>query len=419
MRRETSGIVLMAAFAVLAIPVQMTLGAVVGNSSPAPAALDSAGVRRAYAALPVAFEVNRGQVAPSASFVARGSGYAFLVDPLGATLEFSPGARRGRHGARTAAADAPPVDVMRIDLVGADPHARPTVDAPAGTTGSFTGDPSRWRTAVPDYARVGFHGVYPGIDVVYHGAGGSLEYDFVVAPGADLRAIRLRVGGGRPSLASGGEVALGLTGGTVVQHPPTAFQPAASPPAHRRAAAGAGPPRAVPAGTRHRAAPPGSSPLPVPVGSGYVLGHAGELHIAVGDYDRTRPLVVDPVVSWSPAVGGGLDDSFVSTVDDGGAVYAVSATPSPDAATGGSAGGDVAVLKLDPAGRVVYRTVLGGGGDSGPLDVGAEGRGALEISGMAATPATGPAQVADGPERRFTTRLDPRGLPLPQTGTSY
>src|SRR5207237_9155380 len=109
MRRETSGIVLMAAFAVLAIPVQMTLGAVVGNSSPAPAALDAAGVRRAYAALPVAFEVNRGQVAPSVSFVARGSGYAFLVDPLGATLEFSPGARRGRHGARTAAADAPPV----------------------------------------------------------------------------------------------------------------------------------------------------------------------------------------------------------------------------------------------------------------------------------------------------------------------
>ncbi|HEX6493680.1 MAG TPA: hypothetical protein VF112_09220, partial [Candidatus Dormibacteraeota bacterium] len=242
MRRETSGIVVVAAFAVLAVPVQMTLGAVVGTSPQAPATLDSAGVRRAYTALPVAFEVNRGQVASTATFVARGSGYAFLVDPLGATLEFSPGARRGRHGARTAAAGPPPVDVMRIDLIGADPHARPTADVPAGTTGSFTGDPSRWRTAIPDYARVGFQGVYPGIDVVYHGAGSALEYDFVVAPGADPRAIRLGVGD-RPALA-GGEVALALPGGTVVQQPPTVVQPAPPPQAHRRSAAGSSPARA-------------------------------------------------------------------------------------------------------------------------------------------------------------------------------
>ena len=418
MRRETSGIVVVAAFAVLAVPIQMALGAVIGTSPSPPVALDSAGVRRAVAALPVAFEVNRGQVAPAASFVARGSGYAFLVDPLGVTLEFSPGARGGVHGARTAAAGAPAVDVMRIDLVGADPHAQATVAGPAGTTGSFTGDPSRWRTGVPDYARVGFRGVYPGIDVVYHGAGSSLEYDFTIAPGADPRTIRLRVGGA-PALA-GGEVALALGGGTMVQQPPTVFQQAAPPPAPRRSAAGPLPGRAHPAAPRHRAsASPGSSPLPVPVGSRYVLGRAGELHIAVGDYDRTRPLIVDPVVSWSPAAGGGLDDSFVSTMDGGGAVYAVSATPSPDAATGGaSAGGDVAVVKLDPAGRVVYRTVLGAAGDAGPFDVGADGRGALEITAPA-TPATGAGEATAGAARRVTLRLDPRGLPLPRTGGSY
>ena len=417
MRRGTWGIVVVAAFAVLAVPVQMTLGAVVGNSPSTPPALDSAGVRRAVAALPVAFEVNRGQVGPAATFVARGSGYAFLVDPLGATLEFSPGASRGWHGARAAAAGAPAIDVMRIDLVGADPHARATAAVPAGATGSFTGDPSRWRTGVPDYARVGFRDVYPGIDVVYHGAGSSLEYDFVVAPGADPRAIRLHVGGA-PVLAGGGEVALALAGGTVVQQPPTVYQQAPAP-APRRTAAGPLPARAHPAGSRHRAsAPPGSPPLPVPVGSRYVLGGAGELHITVGDYDRTRPLIVDPVVTWSPAAGGGLDDSFVSTMDGGGAVYAVSSTPSPDAATGGAAAGDVAVVKLDAAGRVVYRTVLGGGGDAGPFDLGTDGRGALDITGPA-TPGTGAAEATVGGERRVLRRLDPGGLPLPPTGGSY
>jgi hypothetical protein len=402
MRRETSGIVAMAAFTVLAIPAQMTLGAVIGPSTAAPVGLDPAGVRRAVAALPVAFEQNRGQVATAATFVARGSGYAFLVDPLGVTLEFTPGAHRGRHGD----------DVVRVDLVGADPHARPDVASPAGTTSSFTGDPSRWRTGVPDYARVGFHNVYPGIDVVYHGSGGSLEYDFVVAPGADPRTIRIRVGGGQAAPAPGGEVALALSGGTLVQHPPTTYQP---PPRHHAAATRASGGAARPGAPRHRAAPePGSSPLPVPVGSGYVLGRSGELHIAVGPYDPTRPLIVDPVVSWSPAERGAPDDGLVSTIEDGGAAYAVSATPSPD--TPGSA--DLAVLALDPSRRVAYRTVLAGGADPGSLDVASDGRGVLEISGTPALPATGP-RLADGPERRFTERLDRRGLPLPRTGGSY
>jgi hypothetical protein len=420
MRRQTSGIVAMAAFTVLAVPGQMVLGAVAGPSTAAPVGLDPAAVRRAYAALPVVFEENRGQVASAATFLARGSGYAFLVDPLGVTLEFTRGAHPGRHGAGAAAAVVPPGGAMRIDLLGADPHARPDVAAPAGTTSSFTGDRMRWRTGVPDFTEVGFHGVYPGIDVVYHGSGGSLEYDFVVAPGSDPRTIRLRVGGAPAAVAAGGDVALALSGGTVVQHPPSAFQPAPSPQTHRGAETPSSPARArAAARQRRQTAPPGSSPLPVPVGSGYVLGGGGELHLTLGAYDHTRPLVVDPVVSWSPALAGGLDDGFVSTVDDAGTAYAVSATPSPDAAGGGAPAADLAVLALDPDGGVRYRTVLGGAGDADPLDVTADGRGAIEISGGAAAPASGSELLAGGPGRRFTVRLDARGLPLPRTGRSY
>jgi hypothetical protein len=417
MRRDTGSILAVAAFAVLAVPTQMVLGAVLPPSSAAPAGLDAAAVRRAYTALPLVFEENRGQVGPGPGFVARGSGYSFLVGAAGATLEFTPGARRSRSGARPAPVAPPPVDVMRIDLIGADPHAAAASAGPAGTTSSFLGrDTGRWRTAVPDYTRVEYRGIYPGIDVVYHGIQGSLEYDFVVAPGADPRQIRLRIDGA-PALDGSGEVALALTGGTVVQHPATAYQPAASPSARPHPAATARPARAQPATPhRHPGAAP-SSPAPVPVGSGYVLGRGGELHLTLGPYDRSRPLVIDPVVTWSPAVGGGLDDSFVSTADEAGAAYVVTGTPSP-AAPGGPVTTDVAVLKLDRAGRVVYRTFLGGEGTSGPSEVTVDDTGALEISGVVAPPATGPALLADRPGRRFTMRLDPRGLPLPQTGAA-
>jgi hypothetical protein len=418
MRRDTRSILAVAAFAVLAVPTQMILGAVLPPSSAAPAGLDAAAARRAYAALPLAFEENRGQVGPGPGFVARGSGYAFLVGAAGATLEFTPGARRGRSGARPAPVAPPPVDVMRIELIGADPHAAARPAEPAGTTSSFLGhDPGRWRTAVPDYTRVEYRAIYPGIDVAYHGIQGSLEYDFLVAPGADPRQIRLRVDG-TPALNGSGEVALALTGGTMVQHPATAYQPAASPTARPHPTATVRPARAQPAAPHRRpgTAPP-SSPAPVPVGSGYVLGRGGELHLTLGPYDRSRPLVIDPVVTWSPAVGGGLDDSFVSTADEAGAAYVVTGTPSP-AAPGGPVTTDVAVLKLDRAGRVVYRTFLGGEGTSGPSEVTVDDTGALEISGVVAPPATGPALLADRPGRRFTMRLDPRGLPLPQTGAA-
>jgi hypothetical protein len=128
----------MAAFAVLAIPGQMLLGAVSEPSRVAPPGLDAPTVRRVYAALPLAFEANHGQARPDAGFVARGSGYAFLVGAQGATLGFTPGARRGRSGPPPAGT-APALEVMRIELSGADAHAPVRLGAPAGTTGSFVG----------------------------------------------------------------------------------------------------------------------------------------------------------------------------------------------------------------------------------------------------------------------------------------
>lgn len=375
----------MAFLTILAVPLQMALDAVLGGAAGA-ARLDLAAVRRAYAALPLAFEANRGQVASAAGFVARGSGYSFLVGAQGATLSFTPGGMRRTEG-REAAGPAPPRRSMRIDLVGADPHAPAVVGAPVGTTSSFLGaDGSRWRTSVPDYERVVFRGVYPGIDLAYHGVQGSLEYDFVVAPGADPRVINLRIDGAPSTLAPSGEVTLALPGGTVVQHPPAIVQPPA------------------PATLR---------PRPTRVGGRLVPGRRGELRLHVGEYDHARPLLVDPLVTWSPALGGGLDDSFVTAVDRDGGAYVVTATPAPGSATGT----DVAALKLDREGRVVYRTFLDGGGAAGPSHLAVDDGGALDISGPE-LPATGAAELAGAVGPQYTMHLDRHGLPLPRTGAA-
>ena len=400
----------MAAFAVLAVPAQMVLGAVSGPA-PEPGGPDAAAVRRAYAALPVAFEANRGQVDSSDAFVARGSGYAFLVGARGATLAFTPG---GAHRVEPAVAlaPAPPLQTMRIELIGADPRAAAVTGEPAGTTSSFLGgDGSRWHTGIPDYARYEFREVYPGIDLVYHGLQGSLEYDFVVAPGADPQLIRLRVDGAPVAAGPAGEVALALPGGTAVQHPASLLQPpVTAAPAHPRTTAA--PLRAHPAATpRHRG---GLPPAATGVGGGFLLGHGGELHLRLGDYDRTRPLVIDPLVTWAPALGGGVDESFVSAVDRAQSSYVVTATPVPGATSAATTLTDVAVLKLDRDGRVVYRTFLDGGGTGAPTHAAVDDSGALDISGPA-PPVTGPVLTGGGPPR-YTMHLDPRGLPLPRTG---
>ncbi len=339
---------------------------------------------------------NRGQVAPGPGFVARGSGYAFLVGPTGATLEFTPGGL-GTEQTSDTTTDPPPVDVVLVSLAGADPHAAATTGAAMGTTGSFLGThPDRWRGAVPDYSRVVYHSVYPGIDLAFHGVQGSLEYDFLVAPGADPRRIRLSIDGAPATPAGPGAVALSLPGGTVVQHPATVFQPPAPGP-HPHAVAAAHPAHA-------HAAPPHQHPAQVPVGGGFSLGRGGALHLDLGAYDHTRPLVVDPLVSWSPKLGGGVDDIFVSASGPHGDAYLVTGTPSPGAADGGPAITDIAVLHLDRAGAVLYRTFVSGDFDVSTVTVDRDG--GIDLSG--------------GENRSINVHLGPTGapLPLPRTGAA-
>jgi hypothetical protein len=229
---------------------------------------DHAELAAGYGRLPLSFEGNRGQADPSVDFLAHGSGYTLLLS--GGELLLSV------RQPRTASADPDTVDeqppsVLRLQLHGANPVLQAEGEALLpGTVNYLLGnDPSRWHTGIPTYARVRYPEVYPGVDLVYYGNQGQLEYDFVVAPGADPRLIRLAFDGAE-------QVRLEDTGGLVVQ---------------------------VAGAQLHQAAPllyqDGPQDRQV-VAGGYIVDELGEVGFAVGAYDTTRPLIIDPCWSTPP-----------------------------------------------------------------------------------------------------------------------
>src|SRR5262245_57185599 len=175
-------------------------------------------VRAAFGRLPLSFEPNAGQSEAAVQFLARGPGYTlYLTGPEAVLVLRDPGAAPDPAALGAAATpndplgSAPEAVVVRLGLVDANPAVvGEGEEQQPGHVSYFLGnDPSRWRAGLPTYGRVRYQAVYPGVDLIWHGGAGALEYDFEVAPGADPGAIRLRLEG------SAG-VALGSDGALVV-----------------------------------------------------------------------------------------------------------------------------------------------------------------------------------------------------------
>ncbi|HMD83519.1 MAG TPA: SBBP repeat-containing protein [Terriglobia bacterium] len=336
-----------------------------------------------YAALPLRFEANRGQTDPSVSFLSRGRGYALFLTRREAVLTLSkssvvsgppsvgkrqkPGARSQESGAnsghRTADDGQRTTDaVLRLQLVGANPGARVTgADELPGKANYFIGnDPGKWHTDIPTYAKVRYEGVYPGIDLVYYGArGGELEYDFVVAPGADPHAIALDVeaglsrhpsnenGGVKPPLqiAPDGDLVIKNDDGEIRFHKPVVYQPANN--------------------RGQRTTGYGQRTL---VEGNYVLQAHNQVGFEVASYDHHRPLVIDPVLAYATYVGGsGGDIGYSIQVDSNFDAYIAGVTNSSNFPTLGAVqgayrgNGDAFVTKINSAGtKLIYSTYLGG-----------------------------------------------------------
>ena len=324
-------------------------------------------VHEAYGRIPLSFETNQGQTDASVNFLARGAGYTLFLRPAEAVFVLTrqqgdgPAKRRTQeqtdNSARltasvdeteTSALAAPaPTAVLRMKLVGADASAAAEgAEELAGKVNYLVGDdPARWRTDIPTFGRVRYNEVYPGIDVVYYGHQRQLEYDFVVAPGRDARAISLKFDGAdKVEVGAGGDLLLTLGDSVVRQPKPFVYQEVA--------------------GARRE------------VEGGYLVGADGRVGFHVGEYDAGLPLVIDPVLQYSTYLGGsGTDDGNDIKVDSAGNAYVCGQTTSTNFPTanafqatfGGATfvgGRDGFITKLNAAGTAfVYSTYLGGSGD--------------------------------------------------------
>ena len=196
--------------------------------------LQAQSVDAMYGKLPMSFEANMGQADPSVKFLARGRGYGLMLTGSEAVLVLQPGSKamaaKGQELARSKqrglASEISRASV-RIRVANSNPAALLNgAQLLPGKANYFIGrDPSKWRTGIATYAKVEQKAVYPGIDLVYYGNQRELEYDFVVAPGADPSKIRLAYDGveGMEVEADGG-LALRTTLGTIHQRSPVVYQ---------------------------------------------------------------------------------------------------------------------------------------------------------------------------------------------------
>jgi hypothetical protein len=337
------------------------------------AAHNSVATGVAYAKVPLSFEANVGQTDPRVKYVAHGDGYNLFLTPGEAVLSLDRAAKRESLKTTLALhrkAKARPVNtaptVLRLQLLGANEHTSLTgLERLPGQTNYLTGsDPRLWRTNVPNYTRVKYDQVYPGVDLFFYGHDQQLEYDFVVAPGADPKAITFNVAGvDRLEVNDAGDLLLIAAREQVRQRKPVIYQEVNG---ARKIVAGK-----------------------------YVVKGNHQFGFQIGEYDPTKPLIIDPVIDYSTLLSGsGADQGTAIAADSEGFVYITGMTDSLNFPTTAGAfsrtssiGKDVFVSKLNPSGTALaYSTYLGGALDDEGYGIAVDANGQAYVTGTTASP---------------------------------
>jgi hypothetical protein len=317
-------------------------------------------VVEAYGNLPLAFEINKGQVDSPVEFISRGDGYSLFLTPREAIM-FLRGQIENDHPDtnRPTGGNATDNALLKIKLDGANSRPPITgVDELPGRVNYFIGkDPRRWRTNVLTYSKVKYSNVYPGVDMIYYGNQQQLEYDFIVAPGADPRQIKLHFEGARDlRIDSNGDLVLVLNGKEVRQHKPYVYQ------------------------DEHG--------IKREIACQYMLTGKQRVAFKLGDYNVQKPLIIDPVLSYSTYLGGiGDDEGHGITTDTSGNAYVTGITFSNNFPTLNSlqtyrGAGDVFITKLNPAGTSkIYSTYIGGNAEETGYDIAVDGAENVFVTG--------------------------------------
>jgi hypothetical protein len=337
-----------------------------------------------YRGLPMVFEANQGQVGPEVRYLARGHGYQVFLTEDEVVLVLSGGGKaRSVRGAGTGGGEvgevelkgAPEEGVLRFRLEtevashgeagGAGRRELLGVEPLAGRSNYLIGnDPNGWQRDIPHFGRVEYREVYPGVSMALYGRQQSLEYDWIVGQGADPSRISLAIEGAeRIDLDPQGDLVLTVAGGRVYHRSPKIYQQY---------------------GRERR-----------PVAGRYVLQSGGRIGFDVESYDRSRPLIIDPVIDYSTFIGGvGSDEGLAIAVDSQRNTYVTGTTysnnfnvltPLQTSNRGGKY--DAFVTKIDPTGAgVVWSTYLGGSSEDEGRGIAVNAAGQVYVAGITNSP---------------------------------
>jgi len=361
-------------------------------------------VQASYAALPLAFEQNQGQTGSQVKYVARGSGYTLFLTANDAVFSLHPRSTDGKSAghnplmsqASNRHAQNDTAAVVHMQLAGGNARAQISASSQLpGVSNYFLGnDPNQWRTRVPHYARVSYRDVYPGVNLAFHGAQRQVEFDFVIAAGANPAPIGFALTGANSmNTDDAGNLVIASAAGNVLLHKPVAYQ-------ERN-------------GARQ------------PVDARFIVKANRQVGFELGAYDRTRELVIDPTVSYaySTYLGGtGDDEGYGIAFDSNGNAYVTGQTASNNfpGTTGGLSGtANVFVTKIAAGGAsLVYSTYVGGEATDSGNGIAVDSSGDAFVTGFTTSalfPATTGAfqkTIAGSGGNAFVFELNPAGSVL-------
>gem|GEM_PF-1621721 len=309
-------------------------------------------IQNKFGKIPLTFEDH----SDSNGFLARGSGYQLWIGPTGSVMTLSKPADPPETSESEIKKDKLSFESTRIrmKLEGANPSPQGTGLEKAITRTHYLNgnDPTKWRRNIPNYSKVEYKGVYPGVDVVYYGNQRKLEYDFIIQPGADYHSIQLAFEGTQGiSLDAEGNLVLVTANGKVIQQAPIVYQEID--------------------GKR------------ITLQGAYLLAQNNQVQFQVNSYDPQYPLVIDPVLHYSTYLGATAHDlANAIAVNANGEVYVTGNTNSFDFPTAVNPydssinGQDVFLSKLNATGDVLlYSTFLGGSGGDDAIDIAVDATG--------------------------------------------
>jgi hypothetical protein len=357
--------------------------------------------------LPLYFIKNEGQADPRVNFYLQAPGTSVYFTPQGMTMALSSTVGGEKSASSGPASKDGPTSrwVVRQEFVGANPNAtiRGSEAAPA-IVSYFKGSPEQWKTGIPTYSSVSYKDLWPGIDLTYEGTGGRLKYTFSVHPGADPADIRLAYRGAKSvRLNPTGQLEVDTPLGGLKDDRPLAWQQSAQ-------------------GTQQ-------------VSALYEMQGETAYGFDVGDYDRTKTLIIDPLIIYAGYIGGSATEGGHDiAVDGSGYAYVTGFTLSPESSfpdqtgpdvsyNGDSLDSDAFVAKVNQTGTaLIYAGYIGGEEFDTGFGIAVDGSGAAYITGLTKSDATtfpeigGPDSTYNGGGDAFVVKVNASGTGLTYAG---